>query len=300
MKKSKKTGANKSQRQSQCLLPGSSNISENKSLVLNDGDSHQQENIDGEEKNENHHKKNAEKRKRKQKPELLISLSDTSMETDVLIKQTKANLSQFVAAASLIPTHNSLQEEGAHDLTQIQDFLNDPATIKVQSKHQKTRVVPKELSSASANSIHGSQPINYRRQLSNTTVSKSAEQYARGFDFPPIKICPMNKNVRLNGEAVMRFINDFKTEHCQTFKISFWRISNGRILLYSQNRETFSCLLDERIFPRLLDNQKFEIEWPRKIPAQLSLLMLGVPSGTNIDELRQDVQKNLSIDCYSR
>ncbi|CAF1341667.1 unnamed protein product, partial [Didymodactylos carnosus] len=50
-------------------------------------------------------------------------------------------------------------------------------------------------------------------------------------------------------------------------------------------------LLDERIFPRLLDNQKFEIEWPRKIPPQLSLLMLGVPSGTNIDELRQDVQR---------
>ncbi|CAF1089612.1 unnamed protein product, partial [Didymodactylos carnosus] len=38
-------------------------------------------------------------------------------------------------------------------------------------------------------------------------------------------------------------------------------------------------------------NQKFEIEWPPKIPAQLSLLMLDVPSGTNIDELRQDVQR---------
>ncbi|CAF1439134.1 unnamed protein product [Didymodactylos carnosus] len=230
----------------------------------------------------------------------LTSLSDATPNNEELINNTKICkkfIEKVVEFSETLATTPTLLND-AFDETIV--FLQDPAVIEIRCKNgiktkQKTKIVPQQLSFTTTSSTNKFFRTNQRRLIPLTVVSKEAEQYAHTFGFPPIRIIPSNnnnsrQNVRLNGDTVTAFLNQSKINEKVSFRVSRWRISSGNLLLYASDRDSFACLFHEKVYLHLIGTCYYHIELPKRLPAQMSLLILGVPSYPNANDICTDVQ----------
>ncbi|CAF1078811.1 unnamed protein product, partial [Didymodactylos carnosus] len=91
-----------------------------------------------------------------------------------------------------------------------------------------------------------------------------------------------------------QFIDELKRRNVRTRNlISFWRIDSTKkyLFVYGDNREAFSQLLMNETYPRSINSQQFNIEQPKHIPPQMSVLAMGVSCQLSEAEVIADVQE---------
>ncbi|CAF1411408.1 unnamed protein product, partial [Didymodactylos carnosus] len=185
------------------------------------------------------------------------------------------------------------------DKKATEEFASDPNVIVVKRTKKRRRVVPLP-SATSTDTTPSAYPESLPHSAPSENVSNAAERYACSFAFPPIKIIPLTTNNQmpnLTGPIVTRFLDEFRLPDVAESNIAYWRIRSGNLLLFAGDRETFSQLLDERVYPRLIGSYNFKVEYPKKIPRLLSLLILGVPIAMNVEHLVQEIQQTWPSIC---
>ncbi|CAF1533415.1 unnamed protein product, partial [Didymodactylos carnosus] len=230
--------------------------------------------------------------KKSDSAENLHLLTDKSPDYEQLVNDT-IKCQKFVdrvkeITKSLQPRLDSTMKE---DKQATEEFASDPNVIVVNRTKKRRRVAPLP-SATSTDTTPSAYPEYLLHSAPSENVSNAAERYACSFAFPPIKIIPLTTNnqmFNLTGSAVTRFLDEFRLPDEAESNIAYWRIRSGNLLLFAGDRETFSQLLDERVYPRLIGSYNFKMEYPKKIPPQLSLLILGVPIAMNVEHLVQEI-----------
>ncbi|CAF0944653.1 unnamed protein product [Didymodactylos carnosus] len=75
--------------------------------------------------------------------------------------------------------------------------------------------------------------------------------------------------------------------------VSFWRIDSTKkyLFVYGDNREAFSQLLMNDTYPSSINDQQFNVDQPKSIPPQMSVLAMGVSCQLSEVEVLADVQE---------
>ncbi|CAF1059679.1 unnamed protein product [Didymodactylos carnosus] len=125
-------------------------------------------------------------------------------------------------------------------------------------------------------------------------ISKEAERFSCEFRFPPVKISFSNINVLFTDQITRQFIVELKRRNIRTPNlVSFWRIDSTKkyLFVYGDNREAFSQLIMNDTYPSSIYDQQFNIEQPKSIPSQMSVLAMGVSCQLSEVEVLADVQE---------
>ncbi|CAF1010508.1 unnamed protein product [Didymodactylos carnosus] len=91
-----------------------------------------------------------------------------------------------------------------------------------------------------------------------------------------------------------QFIVELKRRNIRTRNlVSFWRIDSTKkyLFVYGDNREAFSQLLMNDTYPSSINDQQFNVDQPKSIPPQMSVLAMGVSCQLSEVEVLADVQE---------
>ncbi|CAF1512318.1 unnamed protein product, partial [Didymodactylos carnosus] len=156
--------------------------------------------------------------------------------------------------------------------------------------HQRRRLQPREAQNEQFFDATTSPSL----PTSVSKISKEAERFSWEFRFPPVKISFSNTNVLFTDQIARQFIVELKRRIITTRNlVSFWRIDSTEkyLFVYGDNREAFSQLLMNETYPSSINGQQFNIEQPKSIPPQMSVLAMGVSCQLSEVEVLADVQE---------
>ncbi|CAF1423264.1 unnamed protein product, partial [Didymodactylos carnosus] len=174
--------------------------------------------------------------------------------------------------------------------TTLDDSVEGNAEAFHVVHHQRRRLQPREAQNDQSFDATISPPL----QTPVPKISKEAERFSCEFRFPPVKISFTNTNVLFTDQITRQFIDELKRRNVRTRNlISFWRIDSTKkyLFVYGDNREAFSQLLMNETYPRSINGQQFNIEQPKRIPPQMSVLAMGVSCQLSEAEVIADVQE---------
>jgi hypothetical protein len=143
-----------------------------------------------------------------------------------------------------------------------------------------------ELTSSSSSSIN-------RNHDSEILISSEVIRYANSVSFPPIIITGTPAFSSQSSPDIVNFLRSLVTTHPTSTGLSntSWRLNNQhQLLLFAPTREIFSVLYTHT-YPSSIGTSSIQVMRPRRIPAQLSLLLLNVPCYIDDQYLLDEIQK---------
>ncbi|CAF3797756.1 unnamed protein product [Rotaria sordida] len=93
--------------------------------------------------------------------------------------------------------------------------------------------------------------------------------------------------------AIVHFLRSLINAHPTLPRISdiSWRLNNkNQLLLYAPTRDIFSLLLTNT-YPPIIGTSTIQVTSSRRLPVQLSLLLLNIPCYLNDNYLLEQIQK---------
>lgn len=189
-------------------------------------------------------------------------------------------------------------------------MLNSTSSTTFQLVRRK-RIVPK--SDSDSDNVPNQQIMNNRptsncdlSQLSSSShlslnhlddsglaMSPEVLRYANSVSFPPIMLTGTPHFTAQSSSAIVQFLRSLLDTHPSLSGVRdiSWRLNNQhQLLLFAPNRDVFSLLITHK-YPSVIGTSSVQIILPRRLPPQLSLLLLHVPCCLDDPYLLTEIQK---------
>ncbi|CAF1066952.1 unnamed protein product [Rotaria sordida] len=127
-----------------------------------------------------------------------------------------------------------------------------------------------------------------------TSISSEALRYANLISYPPIIITGVPAFTSHSSLAIVQFLRSLVNAHPTLPRISdtSWRLNNkNQLLLCAPTRDVYSLLLTNN-YPSTIGTSTIQVIPLRRLPAQLSPLLLNVPGYLDDSYFLEEIQKH--------
>ncbi|CAF1077639.1 unnamed protein product [Rotaria sordida] len=127
-----------------------------------------------------------------------------------------------------------------------------------------------------------------------TLISSEALRYANSISYPPIIITGVPAFTSHSSLAIVQFLRSLVNAHPTLPRISdtSWRLNNkNQLLLCAPTRDVYSLLLTNN-YPSTIGTSTIQVIPLRRLPAQLSPLLLNVPGYLDDSYFLEEIQKH--------
>lgn len=124
-------------------------------------------------------------------------------------------------------------------------------------------------------------------------ISPAALRYANSISFPPIIVTGVPHFTPQSSSDIVQFLRSLVSMYPTLPDVSniSWRLNNQhQLLLFAPTRDVFSVLLTNQ-YPSTIGISSTQVIFPRRLPPQLSLLLLNVPDCLDDTYLLAEIQK---------